>query len=208
MIIDIILIALVIIGAIYGHKKGFAKILVKLLGFIIAIVLAFMLRTPIANLIIENTDFDESIKQTIEDSLNETSLENEEVTNQNMFYEEIIDMMGIDEAASSAVDTIILIVAEALAFIAVFLAVLLIVGVLQMVLDLAFKLPILGDINSMLGFVFGGILTAIKILVILSILQILSSIVPEINGWIQTTYITKFLYESNILMNILFSGIK
>ncbi len=65
ILIDIILIAILIISAFLGYKKGLVKLGAKLFAGIIAIIITIIIYKPVANLIINNTQLDENIKNTI-----------------------------------------------------------------------------------------------------------------------------------------------
>ena len=62
ILIDIILIAILIISAFLGYKKGLVKLGAKLFAGIIAIILTSILYNPVAKLIINNTQLDENLK--------------------------------------------------------------------------------------------------------------------------------------------------
>ena len=53
IIVDLIIIAVVLLFIFLGYKKGLTGSLIKLLSFIIAIVVAFVLYKPVANAVIE-----------------------------------------------------------------------------------------------------------------------------------------------------------
>ena len=59
LIIDIALIAVVVISAILAWRKGFARVLIEAIGYIVALVLAFSLSLPIANAIYDGFIRDE-----------------------------------------------------------------------------------------------------------------------------------------------------
>ena len=48
--VDLIILALIIIGAFIGFKRGFTKELVSFLGFILAIVIAFLFKDIVDNI--------------------------------------------------------------------------------------------------------------------------------------------------------------
>ena len=65
IIVDLIIIAVVLLFIFLGYKKGLTGSLIKLLSFIIAIVVAFVLYKPVANAVIENTVIDDNIRTTL-----------------------------------------------------------------------------------------------------------------------------------------------
>ena len=62
IIVDLIIIVVVLLFIFLGYKKGLTGSLIKLLSFIIAIVVAFVLYKPVANAVIENTVIDDNIR--------------------------------------------------------------------------------------------------------------------------------------------------
>ena len=59
IIVDLIIVAILILFILMGYKKGFTGSLIKLASFAIALVLAFVLYKPVANIVIEKTQIDE-----------------------------------------------------------------------------------------------------------------------------------------------------
>ena len=81
IIVDLIIIAVVLLFIFLGYKKGLTGSLIKLLSFIIAIVVAFVLYKPVANAVIENTVIDDNIRTTLSATLGvEDKTENTEET--------------------------------------------------------------------------------------------------------------------------------
>ena len=56
-IIDIAIIILVLFGAVLGFKRGFTKEVVKALGFIAVIVVAYFLKNPLSIILYEKLPF-------------------------------------------------------------------------------------------------------------------------------------------------------
>lgn len=56
-IVDLVIIIFILFGAVLGFKRGFTKALVSALGFIIIVVLAFILKNPISVFFYENLPF-------------------------------------------------------------------------------------------------------------------------------------------------------
>jgi len=56
-VIDIGIIIIILFGAVLGFKRGFTKELVKALGFIAVIVVAYFLKNPLSTILYENLPF-------------------------------------------------------------------------------------------------------------------------------------------------------
>ena len=65
IIIDLILVIIVALSAFLGYKKGIVELGAKLFAGIIAIILTVMLFRPVSNFIINNTQIDEKLTNTI-----------------------------------------------------------------------------------------------------------------------------------------------
>ena len=86
IIIDIVLIAIILLSAFLGYKKGLVKLGAKLFAGIIAIIITVIIYKPVSGMIIKNTTIDEKIKNTIiqntENVIDENSKVPQTVTNQ------------------------------------------------------------------------------------------------------------------------------
>ena len=61
LIIDLIIVAIILLFTFLGYKRGLIKVAIKLCTFFIAIIIAFILYKPIANVVIKNTEIDNKI---------------------------------------------------------------------------------------------------------------------------------------------------
>lgn len=200
MIIDIILILVILIGAGIGYKKGLAKILIKLIGFVVAIALAFMFKETVASFLMSNTELSNDINATITNGLTtEISSEGE----QNAFYTTMIEKFGVNTKIEELAKTITKFIFESIAFVIIVITVIIVAWILQIVSDLVFSLPLIGTVNSLGGLIAGGLLNIIRIFILFAILQLLAPTVPTIQQTINGTTITKHLYNNNIVTDVL-----
>ena len=65
LIIDLIIIGILVICVFIGYKRGLTGSILKIVSFILALVIAFILFKPISNFVINNTNWDESLEQAI-----------------------------------------------------------------------------------------------------------------------------------------------
>ncbi len=56
-VVDVAIIIIVLFGAVLGFKRGFTKSIVKALGFIVAVVLAFLFKNGLASVLYNNLPF-------------------------------------------------------------------------------------------------------------------------------------------------------
>ena len=65
IVIDVIIIAILAICIGLGFKRGLTGSLLKIVSFILALIIAFVLFKPVSNFIIDNTNWDETLEQSI-----------------------------------------------------------------------------------------------------------------------------------------------
>ena len=82
MIIDGVIIVIFLLCIGLGYYKGLTGSLLKIISFVLALVIAFILFKPIANFVVDNTNWDENLEQAIRQMVteesNEQSTENKE----------------------------------------------------------------------------------------------------------------------------------
>ena len=107
IIIDLIVIGFILLCVFFGYKKGLVKVGVRMLSFLIAICITFILYRPISNMIIEYTTIDETIQNVIVEKFSKQDLkEKSEKINTNKIEEN--DKTNENEASmSQTVDNII-----------------------------------------------------------------------------------------------------
>lgn len=62
---DIIVIAIIALCIFLGYKRGLIKVAVRIVSFVLALVIALVLYTPVSNYIIEKTDIVPNLEDTI-----------------------------------------------------------------------------------------------------------------------------------------------
>ena len=99
---------------------------------------------------------------------------------------------------------------KGISFVLVFFVVTLIAYILQMILNVVFNLPILNSINNIGGVAAGLIKALIKVYVVLAIIYFLSaaSFVEPLSNLIDSSSVTKVLYNNNLLVKLLSGSLK
>ena len=69
IIVDLVILAIMALCIIIGYVRGLTGSLIKILSFVLSIIIAFVLFIPISNLIIDKTEIDESLEQTIRETI-------------------------------------------------------------------------------------------------------------------------------------------
>ena len=207
IILDIIVLALIALGAFSGHKKGLVGIIVGFASLILSIVLAFALQSVVADALYNSgigTSLNKSIGSAIQDKL-----DNGEDIN-NSAYGKIVKTITTGEQVDSAANTITKFVLKGISFILILVIVYLICYILQMILNVVFNLPILNQIKSIGGTAIGALSMLLKIWIALAIISFLSPvpIFESLMGYVNQTILIKFLYNNNFLVGLLKLGLK
>lgn len=214
MIVDILVIVLALIAGILGAKKGFVYVICKLVGFILAIVLAFALYKQLSSYLYNNYEFGEKINNSIEAAIsNNSNLENEDSSISKVLEKfNLKDRINLSEEKNKVTsqesltdviaDKLTGYVMNIIAFLIIFMAVIIVVAIVSVILSAVFSIPGLKEINKILGFAIEVILFAIKLCIVLKIISILAPMefMTEIIAFINKSILVKFLYENNIII--------
>ena len=212
MIIDIVLILVIALSAFIGYKKGFVKVIVKLGTFLIALVLAFLLQSSVAKFIGEDIGFKNTISTTVQNKLSDyaKSKEDDKKTDIKMLEKTIDEINSAAEEKKAEViqkwaNNIADFILKGLSFIIIFFTVAIVMGILSLILNTVVKLPVLDTLNGVLGLGAAVILMTVRIMILLTIIYFVSplEIIQPVINYINTSCITKLLYENNIIVNIL-----
>ena len=226
LIIDLVVVGLIALFVFIGIKRGFVKEIVSLVGFIVALVLAFSLSNVGAELAYDNfidASVQDSVKQSITDSV-----KNDADGILNSVPEEFISAaktIGIDiEAAvndsigvniSDTAQNVALKISHDIArpvvttlirvilFLVLFIIIRILIGWLGKVLNIFARLPVLHSANKLLGGIV-GFLRGTVIALVLCYVVILIVNVRE-NGLIG---ITKETIEASNIVNFVAEMIK
>lgn len=211
IILDIVLIAIIALNVFICYKKGLVKLAVGLIAVAAAIILALVFYKPVSNLIIENTELDENIEKAIINNFTSETQEGQEIR-----YVSVLDYLQkyVDDAVNKTQTEIVTQTAGMMAvkiinvavLIGIFLLVRVVLLLLTFISDIITSLPILKQFNDVGGVLYGAIKALLIIYIILTIVFFImcytsnSTIADAINS----SYVTKFFYEHNLLLNILF----
>ena len=217
MIVDLIIGVIIILFLIIGYKKGLVFCLINLATFIVAIVLAFALCSPVAELVKNTTDIDENMKAFIVSHMpggDEIDLKaNEQLPDP---IKNAIDdsVTAINEAKEKAIDAtateITNNVLKAICFVAIFFLVKILMWVLKLVSRIFTKIPVIEQINSLGGMIVGTLEGIIIVYVVFGVISLISpmltntAIVDSING----SFFGKMMYNNNIVVKYIYNGTK
>ena len=201
IILDVIIVAIIALTVYSCYKKGLVNFAVGLIAVVAAIILSVIFYKPVTNLVIENTEFDE----VIENTLNET-------------FGEQVRFMGIASYLETEADNLVngtqYVVASVMAekvinlivFIAIFTIVRVALFALTFVADAITSLPILKQLDDVGGILYGLVKALLIIYIVLAIVSLIVSFTANtaISDTIASSYVTKFFYENNVILNLIF----
>ena len=210
IILDLIIVAIIALNIYSCYKKGLVNLIVGLIAVVAAIIISVVFYKPVTNIIVENTQFDETIENAIIEKFAAdvpegatvgytgilSYLETEVGNAVNQTQNEVV----YESAHAIAVKIINLIV-----FIVLFIAVRVILFALTFVADAITSLPILKQIDDIGGILYGLIKSLLIVYAVLAVASLLITLTAStaISDLITSSYITKFFYENNIILNIL-----
>lgn len=209
IIVDLIIIAVVLLFIFLGYKKGLTGSLIKLLSFIIAIVVAFVLYKPVANAVIENTVIDDNIRTTLRATLGvedktENTEENVPSTIMDNINKEIEN--ATDEVKANVIDQTTITIVNIGSGIVIFLAVRVILVLISLFAKILTDLPVIKQVDKLGGLAYGAIEGIVIVYAVLAVISLTSVI------WANNAAVTaiaksslgEMLYNNNIILNLLF----
>lgn len=211
IILDIILVAIIALNVFICYKKGLVKLAVGLIAVLVSVILAVLLYKPVSNIIINNTELDEKIESAItENFVNEEETTEETEDNGFMKYIEkyVEDPVNKtkNEIVIEASGVIATKLIDIIAMVSIFIVARLVLILLTFVTDMITSLPILKQFNELGGILYG----LIKALLIIYVLLAIAFFIVYTTGStgladaIANSFITKFFYNNNLLLSILF----
>lgn len=209
IIVDLIIIAVVLLFIFLGYKKGLTGSLIKLLSFIIAIVVAFVLYKPVANAVIENTVIDDNIRTTLSATLGvENKTENTEENVPSTIMDNINKEIenATDEVKANVIDHTTITIVNIGSGIVIFLAVRVILVLISLFAKILTDLPVIKQVDKLGGLAYGtieGIFIVYAVLAVISLTSVIWANNAVVTA-IAKSSLGEMLYNNNIILNLLF----
>ena len=211
IILDIILVAIIALNVFICYKKGLVKLAVGLIAVLVSVILAVLLYKPVSNIIINNTELDEKKKKAITENFvkeEETTKETEDNGFMKYIEKYVEDPVNKtkNEIVIEASGVIATKLIDIIAMVSIFIVARLVLILLTFVTDMITSLPILKQFNELGGILYG----LIKALLIIYVLLAIAFFIVYTTGStgladaIANSFITKFFYNNNLLLSILF----
>lgn len=216
-IIDLIVIGIIFLSTFLGYRKGLIGVAFKIASFIIAIIITLILFKPISNYIINNTEFAQTIENTIVQKLSTAEIENGQIKQENSNLPEVIVNyinVGLQDTVNEAKDSIVKMVARNLAetiidiivIIGLFIITRLLLLFAKAILEAISEIPIIKQFNKAGGILYGILRGLLLIYLTLAIISLLLPMLDKtaILNIINNSILTKILYNNNIILMIFF----
>ena len=218
IVLDVIILSVLALSLILGYRKGLIGVAFNLCAFLVALIITWILYIPITNLVINNTQIDDGIRNTIiekgvikekedNEKTEEKIEENDNVVNQ---YIQKYVTEPATNTANNVVEETAKVVSEKVVAVGVAIVLFVIVRIglilLKFVAEAIAKLPIIKQCNKAGGLIYGAIRGMFIIYIFLAILFFIMSINNSgmIANMINSSIISKLLYENNLILNIIF----
>ncbi len=213
IILDIILLAILTLSIFLGYKKGLISVVFNLCAFLVAIIITWILYTPVTNAIIQNTEIDDNIRNVIiekgvvENKEQENTKQEENVVNK--YIQEYVTS-PITNTANNVVEETAKVVSEKVVAIGVAILLFIVVRLglilLKFIIEGIANLPIIKQFNKAGGTVYGAIRGMFIIYLFLAIMFFVMSVNNSgmIADLINTSFVSKYLYANNLILKIIF----
>ena len=215
LIIDLIILALIILCVFFGYKKGLTKCVIKILSFVIALVVAFVLFKPISSFIINNTTIDDNIRNSIVELVQDDVSETGEVKEDSNLPQSMVNYINkeITNSVEQTKETVVNAVADQISKIAVNVCVaigLFIIARVALIFvsaisSLVTDLPIIKQVDKIGGIIYGLVEALLILFIIFAVISFISPML-ESSGLIvaiNKSIVGSLLYNNNLLLNII-----
>ena len=189
IILDVIILSVLALSLILGYRKGLIGVAFNLCAFLVALIITWILYTPITNLVINNTQIDDGIRNTIiEKGVIKEKVENEKTEEKieekdnvvNQYIQKYVTEPATN-TANNVVEETAKVVSEKVVAIGVAIGLFIVVRIglilLKFVAEAIAKLPVIKQFNKAGGLIYGAIRGMLIIYVFLAILFFIMCII-------------------------------
>lgn len=208
IIIDIAIVVVLALAIFLGYKRGLVGLAFKIVSFLISIIISLILFYPISNFIINNTQFDDKIEQTIVSKFIKDEEGNSQKESKNIIQKQI------EEIAEEVTENSVKVVAKNISRTIINLIVIVVLYVIIRLILLIFRsfsdklaaLPIIKQFNEVGGVAYGIIIGFLIIYIIFAIIALTSSLYNSegLIGSINSSLIGKIIYNNNLILKLFF----
>ncbi|MBP3597062.1 MAG: CvpA family protein [Clostridia bacterium] len=217
LFVDVILIAVLVVNVIIGYRKGLSAVIFGFLCTFVATIIALIFFRPIGNLVINKSQADEFLSDGIyrmfeTQGVKDGQLMNEEDTKMSNQIVQLINNFiseALEKTADSALTYTSMKLSHLIIYVATFIIIIIVLrllfGLLEDLVDILVRLPILKQINNSGGLIVGAIKGFLLIYVVFAVFAAFSPMIADLGilRMIQASKIGSVLYNDNLLLKIL-----
>lgn len=221
IIVDLIILGILVLCIALGYHKGLTGSLLKIVSFVLALVIAFVLFKPVSSFIINNTNWDENLEQGIRDSIlkdNNNSNTNNKVDEDSnkgipTVMLEYINK-SVEDAGNTAKEAIVdstardvsVTIINAGVWIGLFFVSKILLFFVKGLMKFITSIPLIKQVDKTGGILYGIIEALIVIYGLLAIVSFVSPLVSDfgIITAIQKSFIGSIMYNNNLLLKLIF----
>ncbi len=209
--IDIFIVLFMMLSIFIGYKRGLIKVGIRLFALIIALLLTIILYKPIARVVMDKTQLDENISNTIYSKISDKDFNNisdqDKKENKLLLIGEDYIKQAIDEKKSDVArfvsDSLAVTIVELAIFISLLIVLRILLIIMNLLADFIGNLPIIKQFNKVGGFVVGLLEGIVIIYAVFAICFLLDPFAGNgnIGKTIQSSTLGEMIYDNNIIVN-------
>ncbi len=220
IVVDVIIMICLLSSVLISYRRGLSGSVFRIISFVVAVLLTILLYKPVANVVMEKTHVDVSIKDSIVELFKESEAEDQEEIKE-VKEEEENEVVGnfvdqIKEKAKGSIgeakDKIVEDSAQEIAIkivnigvgILLFFAIRILLLIIECIISLITKLPVIEQIDKLGGIFYGfveGVIIIFVILAIISFMDVINVMEPVHNA-ISESILGSFMYEHNVILKL------
>ena len=212
IIIDLIIAGIIALCVIVGYAKGLTGALIKIVSFVLSLIIAFILYMPLSNYIINNTQIDNMIENTIRESILKNDDQTKKEENMPTAITDYINQK-VEDASNSVKENVINSTAKDVSqtivragtWIMLFIIAQIALIVLKFITALIAKLPVIKQFDKIGGIIYGlleGLVITYLALALISFITPMTK--GNLSSDINKSYIGSRMYNNNLLLKIIF----
>lgn len=212
IIIDLIIVGIIALCVIVGYAKGLTGALIKIVSFVLSLIIAFILYMPISNYIINNTQIDDMIENTIRESILKNDDQTKKEENMPTAITDYINQK-VEDASNSVKENVVNSTAKDVSqtivragtWIMLFIIARIALIVLKFITALIAKLPVIKQFDKLGGIIYGlleGLVITYFALALISFITPMTK--GKLSSDINKSYIGSGMYNNNLLLKIIF----
>ena len=216
IIIDLIIVAIIGICLFLGYKRGLTGSLLRILSFVLAIIIAFILFKPVSNFIIEQTQVDDTIYQAIQGKMTDVyaNATNGTIVVENMpevisdYINETIEIgsKNVEEASKEVARNVTIMIINVATWILVFIIAKIILSIVKLLSKIVVNIPVIKQVDKVGGIIYGILEGMIIVYIAFALLTFIAPVLQTntLSEQIQQSFIANIMYNNNILLKIVF----